>query len=285
MRFSETDWAMSRNLTNVARIEFDAQVKAAYGAAGKLRRMVRYKGNVVGNEVRFRRTGRGMATRRIPQTDLTPLNLTYTTITCTLADWIAAEYTDVFDQQKTDVQERGIVAAEIGHAIGRREDQMIIDALDAANAANAIPVGTTGMTDAKLRRAQALMDQRSVPEGMRKLIISARAKEDLLADVRFSSRDYVEATVIRTGRLPQIYGFDCEVIETRDEGGLPLAGTTRTNFAFDMQAIGLAVGLSGTTAVDWIAEKTSWLASQPFSGGAVAIDSEGIIEIETLEAA
>jgi hypothetical protein len=36
--------------------------------------------------------------------------------------------------------------------------------------------------------------------------------------------------------------------------------------------------------VDWIPEKTSWLANRLLSAGAIAIDPLGIVEIETVEA-
>jgi hypothetical protein len=275
---------MSTGLSPIAQIEFNAQVKAAYQAMGKLRKHVRVQTGVVGGTHKFRKSSRGVATPRIPQTDVTPMGTSYTEPTATLTDWNAAEYTDVFDQQKVNFQERGIVAANIAGAIERRQDQMIIDALDAANSPATILHASAGFTYAKLLRANAIMDSRSVPEGMRKLAISARGKEDLLGDAKFTSRDYVASYVIENGRLPRILGFDIEVIDDRDEGGLPFATTTRKNFAWDMQAVGLAIGLEKGVAVDWIPEKTSWLANQLLTAGAIAIDTLGIIEIESTEA-
>jgi hypothetical protein len=275
---------MSTQLPAIARIEFDEMVKAAYQASAKLRKHVRVKSGVVGGTVQFPRAGRGVATPRIPHTDVQPMNTSWANVTCTLTDWNAPEYTDVFDQQKSQVDERKIIAMNVAAAIGRREDQMILDALDAANGAASIANAGTGLTDAKMRRAQALFDQRAVPIGKRKMAISARAKEDLLGDARFSSRDFVESYVIRTGQLPQIYGFDIEVIEERDEGGLPIAATIRNNYAWDADAVGLAIGMETEVQVDWIPEKTSWLANKKFTGGAVAIDVLGVLEIATVEA-
>jgi len=50
-----------------------------------------------------------------------------------------------------------------------------------------------------------------------------------------------------------------------------------------MGAIGLAVGVNFRTEVNYIPEKTSWLANGLFSGGSVAIDAEGIVEISCTE--
>ena len=84
------------------------------------------------------------------------------------------------------------------------------------------------LDDAKMRRAMALMDARAVPEGQRKMVISARAKEDLTSEQRYTSKDFVDQYVVQTGKLPRLYGFDFIVIDDRDEGGLPLASTTRS---------------------------------------------------------
>lgn len=274
---------MSVNLSAIAQIEFDSMVKAAYQTGGMLRPHVRSRTGVIGGTAKFRRASRGVAQVRIPQTDVVPMNTSYADVTATLADWHAADYTDIFDQQKNSIGERQIVAANIGLATARREDQIIIDALDAANGAPTIAVGGTGLTYAKLLQAQRYMDARAVPRGNRKLVISARGKEDLLGDNRFISTDYVSRQAVESGMLPPILGFDVIVIDDRDEGGLALVSTTRTCFAFDMQAIGYALGIDTETMVDWIPEKTAWLTQKGLTAGAIAIDPLGIIEIATNE--
>ena len=275
---------MAQGLSAVAQIEFDAAVKAAYQSAGALRPHVRVKNNVTGSTTRFRRYARGQAQPRLAGQDVNVMNTQYAEATATLTDWIAAEYTDKLDQLLVNFEERSILAANIGSAIGRRLDQMIIAALDAANGSANIPLNATGLTDAKMRRAMSIMDARAVPMGQRKMVISARGKEDLIAEQRFTSKDFVEQAVVQTGNLPRLYGFDFIMIDDRDEGGLPLVSTTRTCFAFDMQALGLAIAHDQPLEVNYIAEKTSWLSAQLVKAGAVAIDALGIVEIATQEA-
>ena len=274
---------MPQGLSAIAQIEFDAEVKAAYQNAGALRPHVRVRTGVTGSATRFRRVNRGQAQPRLPGQDVTVMNVGYAEATATLADWIAAEYTDKLDQQLVNFEERSILANNIGNAIGRRVDQMIIAALDAANGSANIPVGGTGLTDAKMRRVMSLMDARAVPAGQRKMVISARGKEDLIAEQRVSSKDFVDQYVVQTGNLPRLYGFDFVVIDDRDEGGLPLVSTTRSSFAFDMQAIGLAIAHDEPLEVNYVPEKTSWLSAQLIKAGAVAIDALGVIEIATQE--
>lgn len=274
---------MATGLSTIAQIEYDAEVKAAYQSMGLLRPHVRVRTGITGNTHKFRRYSRGVAQPRIPQTDVSPMNTQYAEATATLADWQAAEYTDVLDQVLTNVDERQVLVANIGGAVSRRLDQMVLDALDAANGSASIAAGGAGLTFDKVRRAKSLLDARAVPQGARKLVISARGQEDLLNEAKFTSRDYVSQQAIERGTLPQLLGFDIIVIDDRDEGGLPLVSTTRTCYAFDQQAIGLAIGAEIPLKVDWVPEKTSWLSNQMIKAGAVAIDTLGVIEIATVE--
>jgi hypothetical protein len=68
--------------------------------------LTRERTNVEGNQVKFPKIGKGTATVRVPQTDVTPLNVTYSQVTATMSDYIAAEYSDIFSQQKVNFDER-----------------------------------------------------------------------------------------------------------------------------------------------------------------------------------
>ena len=55
---------------------------------------------------KFPKLGKGSATASIPQTDVTPLNVTYSQVTATMSDYNAAEYSDIFHQAKVNFDER-----------------------------------------------------------------------------------------------------------------------------------------------------------------------------------
>ena len=79
-------------------------------------------------------------------------------------------------------------------------------------------------------------------------------------------------------------GFNVVTLGDRDEGGLPIDGSSdRTCYAFHRDALGLGIGMGQTSRVDYIAEKTSYLVASMFSAGAVAIDDEGIVTITCRE--
>lgn len=282
---------MSRNLTINEQASFDARVKQAYQGSGLLRSTVELADNIVGATHRFHKIGRGMATKRIDQTDVIPMNIMHGNATAVLEDWNAAEYTGIFNQQKVPYKEQDKLAHIISSAIGRREDQLILDALDASATTNVVDtdVGDTGsgMNTAKLRRAAALLNAKGVPRarGERFLVLSATGMEELLGTTEVTSSDYNTVKALYDGEISHWLGFEIIMMEDRAEGGLPKTGNVRTNYAYHRAAVGLAVGINFRTEVNYIPHKTSYLANGIFSAGAVAIDNEGIVEIETTEAA
>ena len=149
---------MSKFLTDNSVAEFDAEVKHAYQGMGLLRGTVRFRGGVIGSTHRFPKMGKGTATKRVPQTRVVPMNIAHTKATATIEDWNAPEFTDIFDQQKVNYDERTELAEVIAGAIGRREDQLILDALDSASTTLTVSTdigGTaTGLNTAKFRRTR-----------------------------------------------------------------------------------------------------------------------------------
>jgi len=281
---------MSRNLTTNEVASFDARVKAAYEKGGMLRSTVEIADNVVGSTHRFQTIGRGMATKRIDQTDVIPMNIVHGNATATLEDWNAAEYTGIFNSQKVNYKEQDKLAGIIAKAIGRREDQLILDALDAAattlTVASSVGGASSGLNTAKFRRAARLLNDQGVPKerGERTFLTSAEGLEQLLGDSDANTADKNMIKALYDGEITHWMGFDILTMESRAEGGLPKATNDRTSFAYHKAAIGLAVGINMRTEVNYIPQKTSWLANGIFSAGSVAIDPLGIVEITTVEA-
>lgn len=265
---------------------FDAEVKQAYQAARQLAGVTRERTNVEGNQVKFPKIGKGTATVRVPQTDVTPLNVTYSQVTATMSDYIAAEYSDIFNQQKVNFDERRELVAVVGNAIGRRMDQLVLDALNAASSPSTVgtDIGGTGtnMNLAKLLAAKKALDTKNVPAEGRCMIIHANGLSALLDETELTSSDFATVKALSTGEIDTFLGFKFITLGDRDEGGLPLP-STRTCFAFHRDAIGLGIGMNQKSEINYVPEKTSFLVSSMFSAGAVAIDDEGIVKISATE--
>lgn len=267
---------------------FDAEVKQAYQATRMLEGLTRQRNNVEGSTVKFPKIGTGSATLRLPQTDVSPMNASYSQVTCTLQDWNAAEYSDIFQQLKVNFDERRELVQVVSNAIGRRMDQLVIDALNGSSTsltvANSIGGATTGLNTAKLRRAKALMDKNNVPAEGRTIVIHANSLENLLSETAVTSTDFNTVQALVKGDINTFLGFNFVMLGDRSEGGLPIDGNLdRTCFAFHRDSIGFAVGMNMKSEINYIPEKTSWLVNGMFSAGAVNIDDAGIVKITTRE--
>ena len=279
---------MSIELSNAFVTLFDAEVKQAYQGKAQLVGAVRQRRGVEGSTVKFPKVGRGVATPRIGQTDVTPLNVGFSNVTLTLEDWIAAEYSDIFSQQKVNFDERSELVQVLGNAIGRRQDQLVLAALAASGTSLAVgnDVGgtDTNMNVAKLRQAKGLMDKNNVPPMDRHIIIHSNGLQSLLAETAVTSSDFNTVKALVNGELNTFLGFQFHVIGDRDEGGLTIDGSLdRTCFAFHKDAIGYGEGIAPKTEINYVPEKTSFLVSSMFSAGATAIDAEGIVSIVARE--
>ena len=268
---------------------FDSEVKQAYQGQRALAGLTRER-SVEGSIVKFPTIGKGTASIRVPQTDVTPMSVSYSSVQATMQDFIAAEYSDIFNQAKINFQDRAELVQVVGGAIGRRMDQVVLDALTAASGtltvANSIGGSNTNLNVAKLRDIKKQMDAKNVPAQGRCIIAHANNMDALLSETSVTSSDFNSVKALVTGQVADntFLGFRFVQLGDRDEGGLAIDGSSdRTIFAFHKDAMGLGINMAEKTKVDYIPEKTSFLIASMFSAGAVAVDPEGIAKITCRE--
>jgi len=267
---------------------FDSEVKQAYQAESLLRGTMRTRSGVAGNTVKFPTIGKGVATLRVPQTDVTPLNVTYGQVTATMEDYIAAEYSDIFQQSHINFDERSELVQVVSKSIARRMDQIMIDALNAATGTSTVattvgPGGNTDMNIEKLRATAKALNEKNVPSEGRYLLMHATQLDSLLGEQEITSQDFAAVKALVQGEINTFMGFNILTMGDRDEGGIPKP-STRTCFAWHKDSMGYAESMSQKTEVNNVPEKTSFLVSSMFSAGSVAIDGEGIVKIACTEA-
>lgn len=271
---------------------FDAEVHQAYQGAAVLTGAARTRTGVVGSTVNFPKVGKGQASVRTPATDVVPLNSTFSSVACTLTDYYAAEYSDIFLQQKVNFDERRELAQVVGSAIGRRQDQILLDALSTASAGTTIAntVVTSGSAAAsdlnigKIIAAKKALDAKNVPGEGRHMIIHANNLAALLGDERAISADFQTIRALVSGQVSTMMGFQFHILGDRDEGGLSIDGSNdRTCFAFHQSAVGVAVGMPASTEINYIAEKTSFLVTGKLSMGSIVIDTDGLVDVTCRE--
>jgi hypothetical protein len=236
--------------------------------------------------------GQGVATQHTSHELITPADYSHSKVACTLSNWRIGDYTDMFDQAETTVDERADLAKSNAMALGRAEDQLVIDALDAATSiAGTVDEdlgGTNSLINAdKLRRAKRYLVAQQAAGGDHTFLINAAGLEGALAETEVTSADYqtMRALVDADLNNKKAFGFTFKVIEDRVEGGLPTGSTSiRLCFAYDRQAVGLATAIEPTTRVDFIPERASWLSQGMLKAGSTVIDAKGVVEVQSYEA-
>jgi Tfp pilus assembly protein PilV len=272
---------MSINLSAVAVTEFDSMVKHAYANAGLLKNAVTLRNNVVGDTYKFRRMGKGLANQKASSADVTPMNVGHEFKTATLANWNAPEFTDIFDAQDVNFDEKQELASTIAGALGRRCDQLVIDAMDASTPlTTAVPAGGTNLTIAKVSDAQVELRDQGVPNTELFAVIEAGGLGGLLADEKATSSDYQAIKALVSGEINTLVGFQFIILETRAEGGLTEAANVVDSWFFQRPAVGLAVGIDMKTEINYVPEKTSWLTNGMLKAGSVVRDEGGLVKVQ-----
>jgi len=220
--------------------QFETEVHMAYQRMGsKLRNTVRTT-NVAGSVARFQVIGKGVATTKSRNGNVTPMELAHTNVEATMADFYAPEYIDKLDELKININERQAVAQSAAAALGRKTDEILITAMDAGASGTQIHDTGSALEKADLLSLFETMGTADVPEdGQRYLAMSPKGFADLYAINEFASSD----------------------------------------FAYHTSAIGLGINADVQTEVNYVAEKVSHLATSMMSMGAIVIDATGVYEV------
>ena len=283
---------MSINLSNAAVQQFDDLVKHEYQARGRLRECVTLRTGVTGDTYQFTRMGQGIAYQKATQADVTPMNVDHNRQPCILNPWNADEYTDIFNNDEVNFSEQKELAKTIGKALQRREDQIIIDAINGGTYSTTptgadqgldIVTGAAGLTMNKLREINERFQDLEVDADPSEKIIAVTPKgiRDLLEDPEVTSSDYNRNAVggLLDGTIEVYMGMTFKVLGTRTEGGLPVV-TDQRAFAWHKDAVGYAVGnIDMMTRVDWVAHKKAWLSAGSLRSGACIRENAGIIRV------
>lgn len=271
---------MSLSLTAVQQTEFDELVKAQYHSRGHLLTdCVRMKRDVVGAYVEFRKVNQVISVPTAYQAGVTIQDPTYSKVTCTLQKYTTPTGVDSVQELTVNFDAKMENAMLVGQAMGRRSDQIIIDALD-ADPGQTIANGGTNMNYAKFRQIYEFFEDNAVPKGERCMALSASAISSLMNDDQFVSTFYTENRILDKGAVFEYLGINLVTIPTMTEGGLPKSGNIRTNFAWHKMSTGFGLGYDFRTEIHYIPQNTTWLVNGIFMGGASVIDNTGVIAID-----
>jgi len=271
---------MSTSLTNVQQIEFDALVKAEYHSQGfLLRDSVRMKYDVIGAQVEFRKVNQVISVPTAYLAAVTIQDPGYNKALCTLQKYTTPTAVDEVQELTVNFDAKMENAMLVAQAMGRRSDQITIDAL-ADDPGDTILDGGTNFDYLKFTQCLEFFDNNGVPLAERFVAMSASNFKSLMQDDQFVSTFYTKNDVIDRARIREYLGFNVVVIPQMTEGGLPKTGNIQTALAWHKMSTGMGIGMNFRTEINYIPQNTSYLVNGVFSAGAVVIDNRGVLAIE-----
>lgn len=272
---------MSVSIDQVFVKQFEADVHLAYQQMGtKLRATVRSKSGVVGASTTFQKVGRGTASTKSRHGIVPVMNLNHEPVECLLQDYYAGDWVDALDELKTNVDERRVVASAGAYALGRKTDELIIDAMRTAT--TSVGDYSSVLNKNLILAAVEKLNANDVPDdGRRFAVVGVHQWNQLLLMDEFVSQDYVGNS------NPLVAGFESRKwlgITWVLHNGLPMNSTTgRDCFIYHASSIGHASGQDVKSDITWHGERAAHFISNSMSQGAVLIDNDGIVCVKCKE--
>lgn len=271
---------MSMTLTAVQQTDFDELVKAEYRSKGfLLRDTVRLKNDVIGAYEQFRKVDQVISVPTAYLAAVTIQDPDYTKVTCLIQKYTTPTAVDTVQELTVNFDAKMENAMLVGQGMGRRSDQIIIDAI-AADPGTTIADGGTNFNYEKFTQVYEYFEDNAVPKGERNIALSASNIRSLMQDDQFVSTFYTENRILDRGWVLDYLGINLITIPQMTEGGLPKTGDIRTALAWHKMSTGMAIGHDFRTEINYLPDRTSWLVNGIFSAGAVVIDPRGVIAID-----
>ena len=260
--------------------QFQSEVHEAYQRQGsKLRNTVRTITGVNGSTAVFQKVGKGTASTKSTHGMVPVMNLAHSTVEAALEDYYAGDWVDRLDEMKVNIDERQIIANAGAYALGRKTDELIINALTSVSGSQEIADGNTGLTIAKVLQAFEKLGGADVPDdGERYAVVGWKQWSELLKTPEFTSADYVGSDELPFARITQAKRF--LGILFIPHSGLPVASDIRSCFMFHKTAVGHAAGSEVQTDITWHGDRAAHFVNNMMSQGAALIDANGVVEIK-----
>ncbi len=272
---------MSINLDSTFTTYFDSEVKRKYEKQFSLKSTVNDKGVVKGSKVVFYKAGDGIATLHVPGSNVAYMNSSKSVVSADILDYDAFDFVDKSQINKVNFDEASLCADIASKAIGRRLNQIVINA-GMATDQDVIGDATKSLSLDTLLEIKDTMDDNGIPEEDRYILWGSQQRSDLLKSVKVTSSEYVDVRSLVRGEIKQYLGFNFLVIPKMREGGLDIADMVQTGLAYHKEAIGFYNQKDFSTSTDWVTEKEGWKIGGSMGAACKIIDSDGVFKFKSL---
>lgn len=224
------------------------------------------------------------------------------TVDCIVEDAEVVIYQKKLDQAKAVSKgATAQVANRCVNALGRKEDQQIINAMEAAVTAgtvtNVVPADyddgatATAFSLKKWIKAAELLNASGNGSGMRCLIGTPKTLTAMLNETEITSKDFNTVQALVEGKVDTYMGMkfimiaDSDAAQAADKRGLPGVGTNnRKLYAMDADALGFVDNVNKSARIEWDVSSSSFKITGDMSSNACVVDPSLVVEINVVEA-
>lgn len=280
---------MTLELSDEAVTIFEQEMHLVFQPAVEdIRKYFRVKDAKGAKTVQFPVLGKSTTTERTNFHTKIPVgNATHDPVTVAMKNYTVAEYTDIFLENQTNVDERAALQESLKMSMSRRMLQLPIDVLDAATitktVASSIGGASTDLNTSKLRNAFKQLSAKGVPANDRIWMAHTNGIHALTGESDVKSSDFNTLQVLTKGGIDAYYGFKFLEVPDMDEGGLPLSSGDRTQWAYQKMAVGLGINMEPKVEVWYDGDVGAHKVTGYLSANACVVDEVGIVEITTDE--
>lgn len=268
---------MTTTIENSFIKHFEAEVHNAYQQQGsKLQSTVRSKNGVKGASTTFQVIGTAVAGTKTRNAQIATSDVSHAPVECTLTDYYSGQWIDSLDEMKLGHDERKAMAQVGAYALGRKTDDLIIEALNKAT--QTVGAASEGLTKERIMDAFTLLNKNDVPDdGERYGLLSPDAWNQLMSIEEFSNANYVgDAYPFLTGSETRKWMGIVWIMHT----GLPTTDNADTCFIYHKTAVGHASGQDIKTDITWHGDYAAHFVNNMMSQGACLIDDKGVIKMD-----
>ena len=274
---------MSTSVAQSFSRHFELEVHEAYQRMGsKLRNTVRTKNNIQGVSTTFQKVGKGAASTKARHGKVPVMNVDHEPVEIMLQDYYAGDWVDALDEIKAAHDERAVVTNAGAYALGRKTDELIIEAMDGAAGVAEAGTGADGLTKAKVLTAFETLGDADVPDdGQRHAIIGWKQWSDLLSLPEFADADYVGDDELpwKGTQAKRWLG----ALWMPHSGLVKNGGNVRNCYWYHKTAIGHAIGKEVKSDVTWHGDRAAFFINHMMSQGTGVVDVTGIVRMPCLE--
>jgi len=259
--------------------QYESEVHEAYQQRGaKMRGACRIK-QVAAEDTTFQKVGKGTAGKKTRHGKVPVMNAAHTTVTATLEDWFAGDWSDKLDELKQNIDERTVVSNAGAFALGRKVDGLINAAARLSlPSGQKVAEGGAGLTKAKALSAIEILNKTDVmDDGQRFCFVGPHQWNELTNITEFASADYVGESFpfLKGMQEPRRWLNVIWIYSTQ----LTLGSGTRYVMMWHRSAMGLGEGMDITSDITWHGDYAAHFINNMLSAGSVRIDDEGVVEI------